>query len=142
LSCGRSFAAFKTKREADERKRWIGGELAARRVPNLQSFDTTNPGSVTVADACEAWRASRVDVSEATRVLHRVALGRVVPLLGTRPVDEVSVEHVNAMVAELARTGRKRSTIRKSVKYLAAVLDENGRTLDQPGPLETNPAPA
>jgi integrase len=131
-SATRYGGSFKTRREADERKRWIGGELAARRVPDLYSLDTTNPGSVAVADACEAWRASRVDVSEATRVLHRVALGRVVPLLGTRPVDEVSVEDVNAMVAELARTGRKRSTIRKSVKYLAAVLDENGRTLDNP----------
>ena len=131
-SATRYGGSFKTRREADERKRWIGGELAARRVPDLYSLDTTNPGSVAVADACEAWRASRVDVSEATRVLHRVALGRVVPLLGTRPVDEVSVEDVNAMVAELASTGRKRSTIRKSVKYLAAVLDENGRTLDNP----------
>ena len=34
--------------------------------------------------------------------------------------------------SELARTGRKRETIRKSVKYLAAVLEENG--------IEPNPA--
>jgi hypothetical protein len=30
------------------------------------------------------------------------------------------------MVAELAKAGRKRETIRKSVKYLAAVLEEAG----------------
>jgi hypothetical protein len=28
--------SFKTKREADERKRWISGELAAKRVPDLR----------------------------------------------------------------------------------------------------------
>jgi hypothetical protein len=82
--------------------------------------------------ACERWRESRVDVSEGTRVLHRVALGRVVPLLGQRPVDEISIDDINAMVAELASTGRKRETIKKSIKYLAAVLDEQG--------LDENPA--
>lgn len=63
---------------------------------------------------------------------NRVALGRVVPLLGSRAVDELSVDDVNGLVAELARSGRKRETIRKSVKYLAAVLDEQG--------LDENPA--
>jgi hypothetical protein len=47
-------------------------------------------------------------------------------------VDEISVEDVNEAVAALAAKGRKRETIRKSVKYLAAVLDEQG--------LEENPA--
>src|SRR5436309_2588505 len=31
--------SFKTKREADERKRWISGELAARRMPELRSVE-------------------------------------------------------------------------------------------------------
>ena len=31
--------SFKTKREADERKRWIAGELAARRVPDLGALE-------------------------------------------------------------------------------------------------------
>jgi integrase len=39
---------------------------------------------------------------------------------------------VNEAVATLAASGRKRSTIRKSVKYLAAVLDDAG--------IEQNPA--
>jgi hypothetical protein len=81
----------------------------------------------TIEEACERWRSSRVDVSEGTRVLHRVALGRVVPILGELRVDAVTVEDVNRLVAELASTGRKRETIRKSIKYLAAVLEENGR---------------
>jgi integrase len=88
--------------------------------------------SPTVAEACERWRASRIDVGESTRVLHRVAIGRVVPLVGKKSVDELNVDDVSAMVAELSRTGRKRETIRKSVRYLAAVLDENGRSVDNP----------
>jgi integrase len=65
-------------------------------------------------------------------VLHRVALGRVLPILGDHRVDELTVGDVNAVVIELTRAGRKRETIRKSVKYLAAVLEENG--------IEPNPA--
>jgi integrase len=75
--------------------------------------------------ACERWRASRLDVADATRVLHRVALGRIVPILGDRQLDELKVEDINALVAELSATGRKRETIRNSIKYLAAVLEEN-----------------
>jgi integrase len=116
---------FKTKREADERKRWISGELAARRVPDLRSLETA-PRAVTVAEACERWRSSRIDVSESTRVLHRVALSRVLPLLGERRIDELTVDDVNAMTVALADAGKKRETIRKSVKYLAAVLEEEG----------------
>jgi integrase len=71
-------------------------------------------------------------VSEGTRVLHRVALGRILPTLGDRRLDELTVDDVSSLVIELAGKGRKRETIRKSVKYLAAVLEENG--------IEPNPA--
>lgn len=123
--------SFKTKREAAARKNWIAGELAALRVPNLRSLEAP-PSAPMLAIAAERWRASRVDVTEGTATLHRVALNRVLPLLGSRPVDEITVDEINAVVAELARNGRKRETIRKSVKYLAAVLEENG--------IEPNPA--
>ena len=58
-----------------------------------------------------------------TQVLHRVALGRVLPILGASRIDEITVDDVNRLVAELATT-RKRETIRKSVKYSAAVLED------------------
>lgn len=45
-------------------------------------------------------------------------------------MDEISVEDVNEAVAALAAKGRKRETIRKSVKYLASVLDEHGIDLN------------
>jgi integrase len=124
-SAHRYAGSFATRREALARRGWVAGELAAMRVPDLSSLCAEPPRSPTVAVACERWRATRVDVSDATRVLHRVALGRVVPILGDRLLDELTVEDVNALVVELADSGRKRETIRKSVKYLATVLDEN-----------------
>lgn len=122
-SAPRYAGSFKTKSEAVARKQWVSGELAARRVPNLASLETETRAR-TLAEACERWRASRVDVSEGTRVLHRVALARVTPLLGQRRVDELTVEHVNELVTHLSAAGKKRETIRKSVKYVAAVLEE------------------
>jgi integrase len=124
-SAHRYAGSFATRREALARRGWVAGELAAMRVPDLSSLGAEPPRSPTVAVACERWRAARVDVSDATQVVHRVALGRVMPILGDRLLDELTVEDVNALVVALADSGRKRETIRKSVKYLAAVLDEN-----------------
>jgi integrase len=131
-SAKRYAGSFKTKREALLRLAWVAGELAASRVPEGKPVEAVAHSAPTVAEACERWRAARVDVAEGTRVLHRVALGRVVSVLGDRRMDGLSVDDVNELVRELARTGRKRETIRKSVKYLAAVLEENG--------IEPNPA--
>jgi integrase len=131
-SSHRYAGSFAAKRDALGRRSWVAGELSAMRVPNLSALEVHSAGSPTVAEACERWRAARVDVTEATRVLHRVALGRVVPVLGDRCLDQLTVDDVNALVVELAQAGRKRETIRKSVKYLAAVLEENR--------IEPNPA--
>lgn len=131
-SSHRYAGSFAAKRDAISRQSWVAGELSAMRVPNVSALRGQSTGSPTLADACERWRASRVDVTESTRVLHRVALGRVLPVLGGCRLDDVTVGDVNALVTELARAGRRRETIRKSVKYLAAVLEENG--------IEPNPA--
>jgi integrase len=131
-SAKRYAGSFKTKREALLRLAWVAGELAASRVPDRRPLEAAATSTPTVEEACELWRAARVDVAEGTRVLHRVALGRAVSVLGDRRIDDLGVEDINELVRELARTGRKRETIRKSVKYLAAVLEENG--------IEPNPA--
>lgn len=131
-SAKRYAGSFKTKREALLRLAWVAGELAASRVPGRRPVEAAAVSTPTAEEACDQWRAARVDVAEGTRVLHRVALGRVVSVLGDHRIDELGVEDVNELVRELARTGRKRETICKSVKYLAAVLEENG--------IEPNPA--
>ena len=76
--------------------------------------------------------ASRVDVTDATAVGHRVQLGRVLPLLGSRRVDQITAADIAELVTALHAAGRKRETIRKSVSVLAQVLDFAG--------LKDNPA--
>ncbi len=46
--------------------------------------------------------------------------------MGDRPIDSITVADVSQLVTTLSAKGNKRETIRKSVKYLAAVLDANG----------------
>lgn len=117
--------SFLTQREAKLRRDWIAGEIASLRVPELSLLEqpTATP---TLRIVAEQWKASRVDVSTGTRVLHRVALDRVLPTLGDRPIDGLTGDDVAQLVEHLSATGRKRETIRKSVKYLAAVLDFAG----------------
>ena len=43
------------------------------RVPNLTLLEQQAPTSPLLSDACEAWRRSRIDVTDGTRTLHRVA---------------------------------------------------------------------
>jgi integrase len=117
--------SFKTKREALARKAWISGELAAMRIPDVRLLGESKR-SPTLTEAAERWRSSRVDVAESTRVLHRVALDRVLPILGTSRVDEITTADVAALVAELHAADYRRATIQKSITYLAQVLDHAG----------------
>jgi hypothetical protein len=113
-SASRYAGSFGTMREAKIRRDWVSGELAALRVPDLSLLAA--PAAVpTLRDVAERWKASDVDVSEGTRVLHRVALDRVLPLLGDRPVDAITGGDVAELVTQLTASGRKRETIRKSV---------------------------
>jgi integrase len=92
-------------------------------VTTLEAASATAP---TLKEAAERWRASRVDVTEGTAVGHRVQLARVLPLLGSRRVDEITPTDVAELVTALHADGRKRETIRKSLAALAQVLDFAG----------------
>src|SRR6266540_6301669 len=120
--------SFATAREARARRDAVAGMLATRTVPDLRSLEVTAPRAPTLAEACERWRDSRRDVSEGTRVLHRVALSRALPLLGSKRVDELTVADMDGLVGALVASGRKRETAKKTLKYVAAVLDEQGLT--------------
>ena len=122
--------SFATKAEALERKKWIDGELAARRVPEITTTMTVTKAD-TLREVAERWKARQVHVTDSTRVLHRVALDRVLRTLGERQVNSITADDVQNLVTTLDEAGKKRETIRKSVKYLAAVLDHHG--------LEPNP---
>jgi integrase len=116
---------FRTMREARARRDWVAGELAARRVPDLSTLAAPAPG-VTLREAAQRWQASRVDVRESTRIQHRTALGRVLPILGDKPVDEITPADVADLVAHLAAAEKARESIRKSVTALAMALDYGG----------------
>jgi integrase len=115
--------SFRTKREALARKAWISGELAARRVPEIRFSEPAR--TLTLAEAYERWRASRVDVSAATATYQLSAIRRAKSLLDNR-IDELTADDVAALVGELAGAGKSRETIRKTVTVLSMVLDFAG----------------
>jgi integrase len=121
--------SFKTKREALERKGWIAGELAAKRVPEIHFSEPER--SPTLLEAYERWQASRVDVSAATAIYQRTAIRRAKSLLA-RSVGEITAADVAALVGELSEAGKSRETIRKTVTVLSMVFDHAG--------VEPNPA--
>jgi integrase len=127
-SKARHAGSFKTKTEALARKRWVDGELAALRVPDVTTLEQEPKRAPTLAEAADRWRASRVDVAEGTRTLHRVALNRVLPFLGARRVDALELADVAGLVGALHAKGYTRETIRKSLIALAQVLDHVGIT--------------
>lgn len=125
-SARRYAGSFATKREALARRGWVAGELAAMRPPRLGNLDDASRATPTLTETAERWRASRVDVTEGTAVGHRVQLARVLPLLGSRRIDEITPADVADLVTALHADGRKRETIRKSLAALAQVLDFGG----------------
>ena len=125
-SAHRYAGSFPTRREALARSRRVAGELAAMRVPRAGRLEDSAPVTPTLAEVAERWRASRVDVTEGTAVGHRVQLARVLPLLGSSRVDEITAADVAELVGVLHAGGRKRETIRNSLIVLAQVLDFAG----------------
>jgi integrase len=124
-SSPRYAGSFKRREDALARRRWVDGELSAMRVPDLRLLVEPKRAS-TLREAAARWQASRVDVRESTKVQHRTALGRVLPLLGDRPIDALGPADVAELVAALDADGKARESIRKSVTALAMVLDFAG----------------
>jgi hypothetical protein len=118
--------SFSTHREALARKAWIAGELASMRVPDVHALEHAPEPAPALAEVSRRWQASRVDVRDSTTVQHRTALGRVLPVVGSRRVDDIAASDVAALVGQLAADGYARESIRKSVTALAMVLDFAG----------------
>jgi integrase len=124
-SRARYAGSFRMQRDAASRRNWVLGELAARRVPYLGHLEPA-ASAPTLAEAADAWRASRVDVEEQTRNMHRSSFGRifkVAPNLRSRRIDALGVDDVTSLVAALTEAGYKRETIKKSRDALAQCLD-------------------
>ncbi len=113
---------FPTMKAAKLRRDYIIGELAAMRVPDC-SFEPEAATGVTLAAAAERWQATRIDVTEGTRLTYQVALGRILPEHGQTPITAITREWVADRIGELAADGHKKHTIRKTIGTLAMVLD-------------------
>ena len=118
--------SFKRREDALARKRWVDGELAALRVPDVRIVE--KPSGTTLGSVAARWQASRLDVSPGTALTYRVALGRLLPRLGDFPLEKLDAQAIADLVADLHAAGLRRQTIRKTVSVLAMVLDHAGIT--------------
>jgi integrase len=121
----RYFGTFKRVQDAKARKRWVNGEIAAMRRPELSSLTLEPAQSPTLRDAVDRWRASRINVSQGTRTNDRVNTERVLrhdAKLATCRVNQLDVERWAQMFADLAAT-YERGTLKKSKEALAMVYD-------------------
>jgi integrase len=111
---------FATRREADARARWVRDELAAMRVPDLRLLESAQPR--TLASAAADWQASRIDIAENTRNVHRKSLAHVLAAFGEREPGDIAPPEVGAWVGGLAERYSP-GYVRKIVDALAMVLD-------------------
>ena len=68
------------------------------------------------------WLRSRLDITPHTVRIHGDSLRRLDPLIGTIPIDELTVDDVTNAIATLAESF-KPSTVRKSLNCLQQALD-------------------
>jgi len=123
-SNARYAGSFATKTEALARKRWVDGELASLRVSEWRFLENGSASAVrTLVQAAEAWRASRVDVSDGTMQTYVVAINRLRDRLADTSLDAIDAAKVAELVADLHADGLKKQTIRKTVSVLAMILD-------------------
>jgi integrase len=123
-SRARYAGSFPTKTEAAARKRWVDGELAALRLPDVRLAESSS--GTTLRSAAARWQTSRVDVSAGTAQTYRVALNRLLPRFGDVLLERLDAQAVADFVAELHAAGLRKQTIRKTVSVLAMVLDYAG----------------
>jgi integrase len=116
--------SFKTKAEARERKKWIAGELAAKRPPDIRFAEPDR--ALTFSLAAKAWLATRIDVAGATTIRNQLEVKRIEPHLGARLVDQLEPAEVVEMIFAFVRDEYRRATIRKTLQTLAMVLDHAG----------------
>jgi integrase len=115
--------SLRTLREATIRRNWIAAELVACRVPDIRMADTEPARTSTFAVAAERWLASRIDVSEGTKLQNRTSVGRALPVIGDRRVDELDAQDIADLVVQLHGAGVATGYLRKVVQAVAMTFD-------------------
>jgi integrase len=116
--------SFRTRRDAEERARYIAGELAAQRVPDLRTLED-RLARMTLAVAADRWLGSRVDLAPASREVGRFALRRIGAVLGSRDLRTLTPDDIQELVGVLARELAP-GTVRDYLGWLRQVLDHAG----------------
>jgi integrase len=141
--------SFATMKEARLRRDLIGGELAAGRNPaDLLRAMVAQRSVRTFADLYDAFTASRVDVSEATKINYATHRIRLVDLLGDRDPQTIGWQDVQGVVSSLSEDLAPLS-VRNYLGTLRIVLDfadldpnpARDRRVKLPRPEETLPNP-
>jgi integrase len=114
--------SFKTRKEAEARARWVAGEIASMRVPDMR-LSASGRGP-TLRTVIEAWLRSRVDVTAATRANYEAVVGRVVDGLGELRVDAITSQDIAAWVAQLVEAGTGRTVLDRCMAILRPALDD------------------
>ena len=123
--------SFRIKGDADARARWISGEIAAMRVPDLPALAEEPPPVVTLRVAALRWRESRIDVAPATRETLRKSIAHTVTAFGDRDPVTLTSQEIATWVGELAERLAP-GTVEKALGALRQLLDHVG--------VEPNPA--
>ena len=112
-------------KESRARRDFVAGELAAGRNP-ADAFRalTERPNVRTFAQWAKAWKASRVDVAEATRVSYDTHLLRLEPTFGARDPVTITSSDVQEWIA--ANADMKPSSLARYLATLRQVLDFAG----------------
>lgn len=113
---------FTRRKDAEARARWIDGELAAMRVPDVKAI-REQPVGRTLTQWGEAWVASRIDVGPATREGYAKHMARW-GALGKIDARHVTSSDVSRWVSTLGNL--KASSIKRYVTTLRQVLDYAG----------------
>lgn len=122
--------SFRTRAEAEARRRWVSGELAAMRVPRLSQLIVGE--GPTVPEVVNDWLRRRVDITDATRSNYLPALVRIAHGLAGVPTDSLTPLQVAEWVSEMVGAGAGRTVIDRCLAALRNALDDYG--------LEPNPA--
>ena len=80
----------------------------------------------TFDQAARNWQAARVDVAASTAMQHRIQLDKLIPLIGSRRIDQLTAQDFIDVVAHLHADGVARETIRKTLGAGAMALDHAG----------------
>ena len=107
---------YRTKSEATDAETDLRSEA--------KSGTFTRKAATTVREYLDGWVAGRIDVRSTTRANYHTHLVPVVKAYGDLPLQQLSKERLDRMVADMTAAGRAPSTVRSTLTVLSGALDD------------------